>query len=59
MIKNKTFFFVDYEGLRRKTATLAYLTVPTTDQRNAELVADTVGRADRVIVNDAAGWRLA
>src|SRR5882757_1178068 len=34
VIKNKTFFFVDYEGLRRKTATLAFLTVPTADQRN-------------------------
>ena len=34
VIKNKTFFFADFEALRRKTATLAYLTVPTTDQRN-------------------------
>jgi pantothenate kinase len=33
--------------------------VATNDQRNAELVAGTVGTADRVIVNDAAGWRLA
>jgi pantothenate kinase len=33
--------------------------VATTDQRNSELVAGTVGTADRVIVNDAAGWRLA
>jgi pantothenate kinase len=32
--------------------------VATIDQRNAELVADTVGRADRVIVNSAAGWGL-
>jgi pantothenate kinase len=32
--------------------------VATTDQRNAELVAATVGRADRVIVNGAAGWGL-
>ncbi len=34
VIKNKTFFFADFEALRRKTATLAYLTVPTLDQRN-------------------------
>jgi len=32
--------------------------VATTDERNAELVAATVGRADRVIVNGAAGWGL-
>ena len=32
--------------------------VATTDQLNAELVAGTVGRADRVIVNSAAGWGL-
>ncbi len=33
VIKNKTFFFADFEALRRKTATLAYLTVPTLAQR--------------------------
>lgn len=32
--------------------------VATTDQLNAELVAGTVGRADRVIVNSATGWGL-
>ena len=42
-----------------KTPDEARAWVATTDQRNAELVAGTVGRADRVIVNDAAGWRLA
>ena len=34
IIKNKTFFFADYEGLRRVTRTLSYLTIPTVDQRN-------------------------
>jgi len=32
--------------------------VATTDQPNSELVAGTAGRADRVIVNGAAGWGL-
>jgi pantothenate kinase len=32
--------------------------VASTDQRNSELVAATAGRADRVIVNGAAGWGL-
>ncbi len=42
-----------------KTPDEARAWVATTDQRNAELVAGTVGRADRVIVNGAAGWSLA
>jgi len=32
--------------------------VADTDQRNSELVAATVGRADRVIVNGTTGWGL-
>src|SRR3954447_1842058 len=32
--------------------------VATTDQRNSELVAATVGRADRVIINGTPGWGL-
>jgi pantothenate kinase len=39
-----------------KTPEEARAWVATTDQRNSELVAGTVGTADRVIVNDAAGW---
>ena len=34
IIKDKTFFFVDYEGFRRLTNSLAFGTVPTLDQRN-------------------------
>ena len=39
-----------------KTPHEARAWVATTDQRNSELVAATVGRADRVIVNGATGW---
>jgi len=41
-----------------KTPDQASAWVAATDDRNAELVAGTVGRADRVIVNAAAGWGL-
>ncbi len=34
IIRNKTFFFADYEGLRRNTRTLSFQTIPTADQRN-------------------------
>ena len=34
IIRNKTFFFVDYEGLRRATKSLSFQTIPTLDQRN-------------------------
>jgi hypothetical protein len=34
IIRNKTFFFVDYEGVRRATRTLSYLSLPTMDERN-------------------------
>jgi hypothetical protein len=32
--KNKTFFFADYEGMRRIQRTLTFATIPTLDQRN-------------------------
>jgi pantothenate kinase len=41
-----------------KTPEEARAWVAATDQRNSELVAATVGKADRVIVNGAAGWGL-
>jgi pantothenate kinase len=41
-----------------KTPDQARAWVATTDQRNSDLVAGTIGRADQVIVNDTAGWRL-
>lgn len=37
IIRDKTFFFVDYEGFRRLTNVLAFGTVPTQAQRNGSL----------------------
>ncbi len=37
IVKDKTFFFVDYEGFRRITRSLQFATVPTLDQRNGKL----------------------
>src|SRR5436190_11692553 len=34
IIRNKTFFFTDYEGMRRATKSLSFQTIPTLDQRN-------------------------
>ncbi len=34
VIKNKTFYFADYEGLRRATKSLSFQTIPTLDQRS-------------------------
>ena len=39
IIKDKTFFFVDYEGFRRITRTLQFATIPTLAQRNGQLGA--------------------
>jgi pantothenate kinase len=41
-----------------KAAPEARAWVATVDQRNAELVAATVDKADRIIVNGAGGWAL-
>jgi hypothetical protein len=37
IIKDKTFFFMDYEGFRRITSSLFFATVPTAAQRNGQL----------------------
>ncbi len=37
IIKDRTFFFADYEGFRRITRTLQFGTVPTAAQRNGQL----------------------
>jgi len=35
--KDKTFFFADYEGLRRVSRTLEYATIPTPEQRQGKI----------------------
>jgi hypothetical protein len=47
IVRNKTFFFADYEGTRRATKSLSFLTLPTADQRN--------GVFDRPIKNPYTG----
>lgn len=42
-----------------KTPSEARAWVASTDQRNADLVSPTLGRADRVVVNRSAEWALA
>jgi pantothenate kinase len=42
-----------------KSAQQARAWVAGTDQVNADLVSTTLARADRVVVNDSAGWTLA
>jgi hypothetical protein len=37
--RDKTFFFIDYEGNRRATATAEQLLVPSQDERNGDLAA--------------------
>jgi hypothetical protein len=37
IIRDKTFFFLDYEGFRRITSSLVFATVPTAAQRNGQL----------------------
>ena len=42
-----------------KTPSEARAWVASTDQRNADLVSTTLGKADLVVVNRSAGWALA
>ncbi len=42
-----------------KTPSEARAWVASIDQRNADLVSATLGKADRVVVNRSAGWALA
>ena len=47
--KDKTFFFVDYEGLRQGSATTLQTTVPTVAQRNGDF-SQTFNSADQPVV---------
>src|SRR6266404_4674278 len=49
VIKNKTFFFVNYEGLRQSLTTTTIDTVPSLAARNGQLVSGTV-KVDPAVV---------
>jgi hypothetical protein len=58
--KNKTFFFVDYEGNRRRTATPEQYLVPTLGERNGDLndlpiVSPTTGQSTNVLIDPLNG----
>ncbi len=53
IIRNKTFFFMDYEGLRRATKSLSFQTIPTANQRNG--IFTTAGGAPMPIKNPYTG----
>ncbi|AEU38248.1 hypothetical protein AciX8_3965 [Granulicella mallensis MP5ACTX8] len=49
--KDKTFFFVDYEGNRRSTSTPEFLLVPTAAQRAGDLSGLVAGNASGTLTN--------
>jgi hypothetical protein len=58
--KDKTFFYVDYEGNRRRTATPEQYLVPTLAERNGDLnglpiVSPTTGQPTNVAINPTNG----
>jgi hypothetical protein len=50
--RNKTFFFVDYEGLRQATATPILTTVPTLAERAGDFSADTTSTGSPITIYD-------
>jgi outer membrane receptor protein involved in Fe transport len=50
--RNKTFFFVDYEGLRQDTATQLLTTVPTLAERGGDFSADTTNSGAPITIYD-------
>jgi hypothetical protein len=58
--RDKTFFFVDYEGNRRRTATPEQYLVPTLAERNGDLsglpiISPTTGQPTSVAINPFSG----
>src|SRR5580700_5446694 len=58
--KDKTFFYVDYEGNRRRTATPEQYLVPTLAERNGDLnglpiISPTTGQPTNVAINPTNG----
>ncbi len=52
IIKDRTFFFTDYEGFRRITRSLQFATVPTAAQRNGQLGAPVRNPFTNVVYAD-------
>jgi hypothetical protein len=50
--RDKTFFFVDYEGLRQDTGTSALVTVPTLAERGGDFSADTTSTGASISIYD-------
>nr|WP_162539353.1 TonB-dependent receptor [Granulicella sp. WH15] len=50
--RDKTFFFVDYEGLRQDTATSVLTTVPTLAERGGDFSADTTSSGAPITLYD-------
>jgi hypothetical protein len=50
--RNKTFFFVDYEGLRQDSATSLLTTVPTLAERGGDFSADATSTGAPIVIYD-------
>ncbi len=50
--RNKTFFFVDYEGLRQDTATQLLTTVPTLQERSGDFSQDVTNSGAHIVIFD-------
>lgn len=50
--RDRTFFFVDYEGLRQDTATQLLTTVPTAAERAGDFSSDMTGSGQHITIYD-------